>query len=201
MNCSRPLSCAMGASLRPRCRSRASRFLPRLRAEESSLLHCQNLENCQGTSVFLLLLFSKSTKLSLLYLSCFQSSAARPQAHARILCNRSQRDFQPPHSCNIFAALTQSGIAQLQISRATELWEIRQEQRPARISTNRRFWCIPILRFFALAQRVSFLLDNRFGSARMPPLSCHHAAFRSCLDRGPDCPIKLKATPDQAAET
>jgi hypothetical protein len=103
MNCLRPLSCAMGASLRPRCRSRACRFLPRLRAEESSLLHCQNLENCQGTSVFLLLLLSKSTKLSRLYPICFQSSAARPQAHAKILCNRSRSDFRPLHSYNTYA--------------------------------------------------------------------------------------------------
>jgi len=108
MNCSWPRSCAMGASLRPRCRSRASRFLLRLRAEESSLLHCQNLENCQGTSVFLLLLFSKSTKFSRLYLMCFQSSAARPQARARIWCSRFRRDFRPPRSRNICAAFTQS---------------------------------------------------------------------------------------------
>ena len=107
MNCLRPLSCAMSASLRPRCRSRASRFLLRLRAEESLLLHCQNLENCQGTSVFLLLLFLKSTKLSRLYLACFQSSAARPQATARILCSCYQRDFQPLHSCSILAVLMQ----------------------------------------------------------------------------------------------
>ncbi len=134
MNCLWPLSCAMSASLRPRCRSRASRFLPRFRAEESSLLHCQNLENCQGTSVFLLLLFSKSTKLSRLYLACFQSSAARPQATARILCNRSPRDFQPPHSCNIFAVLIQRSIPLQQISRGIELCEIGQKASPARLS-------------------------------------------------------------------
>lgn len=124
----------MGASHWPRCRSRASRFLPRFRAEESSLLHCQNLENCQGTSVFLLLLFSKSTKLSRLYLACFQLSAARPQAHARILCNRNRCAFQTPHPRNISAVLIQRSFAQLQISCAIKLWEIRQKARPERLS-------------------------------------------------------------------
>ena len=62
-------------------------YPPRLRVEEARCLTAETLKTHQGTSVFLLLLFLKSIKLSRLYLICFQSSAARPQAHARILCN------------------------------------------------------------------------------------------------------------------
>src|ERR1019366_2541935 len=47
----------------------------------------EQLQNCQGTSVFLLLPRQMSTIFSQLYLLCFQSSAARPQRHAEFLCN------------------------------------------------------------------------------------------------------------------
>lgn len=43
-------------------------------------------ETCQRTIVFLLLPARKSMKFLQLYLLCFQSSAARPQAYARFLC-------------------------------------------------------------------------------------------------------------------
>src|ERR1039457_1311380 len=47
----------------------------------------EQLQNCQGTSVFLLLPRQMSTFFSQFYLLCFQSSAARPQRHAEFLCN------------------------------------------------------------------------------------------------------------------
>lgn len=61
-------------------------------------------ENCQRTSVVLLLLQAKSIKLSRVYPICFQLSAARPQGTARILCNSYAGDFAVAISRCIFAA-------------------------------------------------------------------------------------------------
>jgi hypothetical protein len=74
----------------------------RVRAKEAC---CQlaKLENCQRTIVFLLLSRLKSTKISLLYLPCFQSSPARPQATATILCSRYLRPMQASISASILA--------------------------------------------------------------------------------------------------
>ncbi len=80
-------------------------YPPRLRVEEACCLTAKTLETHQGTRVFLLLLLLKSIKLSQLYLVCFQSSAAHPQAHARILCNAETGLQPPPISRTIFAAL------------------------------------------------------------------------------------------------
>lgn len=77
---------------------------PRLRVEEACCLTAKTLETHQGTSVFLLLLFLKSTKLSRPYLLCFQSSAARPQAHARILCNVKIRSLTGSNFIHYFRA-------------------------------------------------------------------------------------------------
>ncbi len=64
----------------------------------------ERLETCQRTSVFLLLLILKSTKISQLYLACFQSSAARPQAPATILCIGGILGSRTAFSYAIFAA-------------------------------------------------------------------------------------------------
>lgn len=77
------LPCAVSTRQRPRYRSPdLPVILLACALRKACCLTAKTLETHQGTSVFLLLLFLKSTKLSRLYLVCFQPSAARPQVHA-----------------------------------------------------------------------------------------------------------------------
>lgn len=128
-----PLPCAMGASHRPRCRSRACRLLPRLRAEESSLLTARTLKTVKERVCF--------------YSSCFQSQRNYRNAISFVF-NRVQLVHRPVPgfgaisfdaiiSCCIHAIFLRCSYSRHIIRPRTycaiDLWEIRQKAPPERL--------------------------------------------------------------------
>ncbi len=88
------LQCAVSVAQRSCICPRTCRVFLRLRVGITSCRLSRSLKTCQRTRLFLLQPRRKSIKNSQLYLACFQSSAAHPQALARILCNL-EIHFQP----------------------------------------------------------------------------------------------------------
>jgi hypothetical protein len=96
-------------------------------------------QNCQGTSVFLLLPRQMSTIFSQLYLLCFQSSAARPQRHAEFLCNPENQAWRSVFWRAILADFDKWEPSLAVTVTARGIVKIWQEPRPVRHSPNLDF--------------------------------------------------------------
>jgi len=78
--------------------------------------------------------FCKSTLFSRFYLVCFQSSAARPQAGAEILCNANLAFLAGCNLALILMALLSVGLLRTRASSGLPVWTCRQKPRPERVS-------------------------------------------------------------------